>query len=161
MKKIITLIAITLIAFTANAENKPQKFQDGIYQKIERTATTYKATEVGLTVGVLGGMPFEYVGEDMDGMVINANAVFKNLYIGIGLGNEIFLPKAGYAFRVKFFDTDKQYDAVVAPYAGALIMEDLSALNYGVYTVFKLSDGFGLSLDLNIAYAAIGFSIAF
>lgn len=159
MKKFIAVFAMAVIAFVSiNAESK---FKDGIYESTGFGTKSYKATELGLSLSVINGYPLDMAVEDMDGFMLGLDAVFSNFYVGAAGGNEIFSGKVGYAFRLKFFDSSKQFSAVVSPYCGIVVYDGDTGINYGVHGIFKLTNTFGLSMDMSPLALSVGFSIAF
>lgn len=163
MKQFITtLIAIILLSVTsAYAGNRtPQKFSDPVYENTIQKPS-YRSFELGLSVG---SVPTQ-LSEIPDNLLFGLNTVFDKCYIGLSAGqlggDGLFGAKAGYAFRLNFFEGRNKFDAVISPYAGALFYDDETYLNYGIYTIFKVTNGFGLSMDMNQSYLSLGFSISF
>lgn len=164
MKKFITILSAIIlmaISFTsAYAGNSmPQKFGDPVYENTLQKPS-YRSLELGLSVGSAPTL----FSEIPDNLVFGLDAVFDKCYIGLSAGSldsdGLFVAKGGYAFRLNFFEGRNNFDAVVVPYIGGVFYDEEVYMNYGVHTIFKVTNAFGLSLDMSPYNLMFGFSIA-
>lgn len=146
MKKFITVLSVLFISVAMFAQN-----------------STYSKGEIGLNVGTLLVSDVTgYYPEEI--MLVGVDFVYKGFYLGSQLSFE-YGPtsiQSGYAFRLKTFNTTRDFNIVVAPYIGlnGVIGEEFG-FHWGVYTNYKVGNRSGIILNLNTYSLSVGYSYAF